>query len=196
MNYLAHLVIGGPDSNLMIGNFMGDAVKGAAYRHLPSDIAAGVLLHRWIDSEADAHPASMASRAELRPVLGRMSGVGLDLLHDYFLARNFQEILPAWSLNRFVDYVQLTLNKGRFAMPERSQLFLDAMIKNHWLRGYGSRRVMHEVCVSMDSRVTWESNLSALFDAVDAVGESCFEARFFELMNDLMRFRSDKWPSW
>lgn len=175
---------------------MGDAVKGAAYRHFPSDIAAGILLHRWIDSEADAHPASRASRAELRPVLGRMSGVGLDLLHDYFLARNFQRVLPGWPLDQFVDHVQLTLNKGRFAMPKRSQLFLDAMIRNHWLQGYGSRTVMLQVCASMDARVPWESNLCQLFEAVDSVNEARLEARFLELISDLMSLRSDKWSSW
>jgi acyl carrier protein phosphodiesterase len=196
MNYLAHLVIGGPDSNLMIGNFMGDAIKGRSYRLLPEEIAEGVLLHRWIDSEADAHPASMASRADLRPVLGRMSGVGLDLLHDYFLARNFQRVLPGWSLESFAESVQSTLHRRRREMPERSQLFLDAMVKNQWLQGYGSRKVMLQVCASMDARLNWESNLRALFDAVDAVDESCLESRFLELMTDLMINRSDKWPSW
>lgn len=175
---------------------MGDAIKGRSYRLLPEEIAEGVLLHRWIDSEADAHPASKASRADLRPVLGRMSGVGLDLLHDYFLARNFQRVLPEWPLDHFVGQVQLTLNKGRFAMPERSQLFLDAMIRNHWLQGYGSRSVMLQVCASMDARVTWESNLCQLFEAVDSVDEARLEERFLELISDLMSLRSEKWPSW
>jgi acyl carrier protein phosphodiesterase len=125
-----------------------------------------------------------------------MSGVGLDLLHDYFLARNFQRVLPGWSLESFAESVQSTLHRRRREMPERSQLFLDAMVKNQWLQGYGSRKVMLQVCASMDARLNWESNLRALFDAVDAVDESCLESRFLELMTDLMINRSDKWPSW
>ena len=96
MNYLAHLVLGGCDPDLMLGNFIGDAVKGSPHRTLPKGVADGVMLHRWIDTTADEHELSRISRAELRPVLGRLSGVGLDLLHDYFLARHFDSLMPDW----------------------------------------------------------------------------------------------------
>jgi len=196
MNYLAHLVIGVPDQDLMVGNFMGDAIKGSAHRSLPDDVAKGVLMHRWIDSEADSHPASSASRASLRPILGRMSAVGLDLLHDHFLARNFESVLPSWSLEPFVGHVEAILIGRQQEMPERSQRFLQAMVQHRWLVGYGQRNEMIKVCASMDARIAWESNLKQLFEAVDAVGESILEERFLELMSTMMRERSVNWPSW
>jgi acyl carrier protein phosphodiesterase len=196
MNYLAHLVIGGPDPHLMVGNFMGDAIKGRAHSLLPDAIAEGVMMHRWIDSEADAHPASIASRADLRPVLGRMSAVGLDLLHDHFLAQNFEVVLPAWPLGQFVGHVETILSERQLEMPERSQRFLNAMVQHRWLMGYGDREEMIKVCASMDARLAWESNLDQLFEAVDVIGASVLEERFLELMTDLMARRSAKWPSW
>ena len=196
MNYLAHLVIGGPDPDLMVGNFMGDSIKGSAYNVLPNGVAAGVLLHRWIDSEADAHLLSQASRADLRPTLGRMSGVGLDLLHDYFLARNFNQILPQWQLESFVDHVESILAERKNEMPDRTQRFFSAMTKHRWLKEYGNREKMLRVCTSMDARIAWHSNLNELFEAVDRVGEPVLEERFLELISDLMNRKEEKWPSW
>lgn len=196
MNYLAHLVIGGPDPDLMVGNFMGDSIKGSAYNVLPNGVAAGVLLHRWIDSEADAHLLSQASRADLRPTLGRMSGVGLDLLHDYFLARNFNQILPQWQLESFVDHVESILAERKNEMPDRTQRFFSAMTKHRWLKEYGNREKMLRVCTSMDTRIAWHSNLNELFEAVDRVGEPVLEERFLELISDLMNRKEEKWPSW
>ena len=55
---------------------------------------------------------------------------------------------------------------------------------------------MLQVCTSMDARIAWDSNLNELFEAVDRVGEAALEARFLELISDLMNRREEKWPSW
>ena len=60
----------------------------------------------------------------------------------------------------------------------------------------GNRGKMLQVCTSMDARIAWDSNLNELFEAVDRVGEAALEARFLELISDLMNRRSEKWPSW
>jgi len=125
-----------------------------------------------------------------------MSGVGLDLLHDYFLARNFNQILPQWQLESFVDHVESILAQRKSEMPDRTQRFFTAMSEHRWLKQYGNRSKMLQVCTSMDARIAWDSNLNELFEAVDRVGEAALEARFLELISDLMNRRSEKWPSW
>lgn len=61
MNHLAHIVLAGTDEGLRLGAFLGDHVKGRAdLDDLPSGWAAGVVLHRRIDSLSDAHPAVQA----------------------------------------------------------------------------------------------------------------------------------------
>ncbi|MEZ5628090.1 MAG: DUF479 domain-containing protein, partial [Rhodocyclaceae bacterium] len=62
MNFLAHLWLAGPDEGLRLGAVAGDFVKGALPGDLPSDIAAGVALHRAIDVYAETHPAFQRSR--------------------------------------------------------------------------------------------------------------------------------------
>ena len=130
MNYLAHAVIGGGASrpDVLVGNFIGDAVKGSAWRAYLAGVQEGILLHRAIDAEADAHPAAVESRALLRPRFGKMAGVALDLLHDHFLAQTFHahEVHPG-GLAAFAREVEGVLSARAAEMPERSQRFLQGL---------------------------------------------------------------------
>ena len=67
MNFLAHALLSGEAEADRVGGLMGDFVKGPLPAGLPPDLAAGVALHRAIDSFADRHPAFAASRARVRP---------------------------------------------------------------------------------------------------------------------------------
>lgn len=182
MNYLAHLVLSGGDSDLRLGNFIGDAVKGDPFKAYAAPIANGVVLHRWIDSYADTAPEARAARAAIRPVLGRFSGVGVDLLYDHFLAKNFARLHPETSLREFADAAQNDLLNRTVEMPARSQRFLRAMVAHDWLVQYGSRQGMLDVCRSMDARLEQRlqttSPLHRLFEAADAAGFDGLEAPF------------------
>ena len=182
MNYLAHLVLSGGDSDLLLGNFIGDAVKGDPFKAYAAPIANGVVLHRWIDSNADTAPEARATRAAIRPALGRFSGVGVDLLFDHFLAKNFARLQPETSLRKFADAAQSDLLNRTVEMPARSQRFLHAMVAHDWLLQYGSRAGMLNVCRSMDARLEQRlqvaSPLHRLFEAADAAGFDDLEASF------------------
>ena len=62
MNYLAHMVVGhwaGLDEKGVLGNFMGDAVKGRDVEGMWGvDVGRGIRLHRAIDDVSDRHEAS------------------------------------------------------------------------------------------------------------------------------------------
>jgi len=182
MNYLAHLVLSGGDSDLRLGNFIGDAVKGNPFKAYAAPIANGVVLHRWIDSYADTAPEARAARAAIRPVLGRFSGVGVDLLYDHFLAKNFARLHPETSHRDFADAVQSDLLNRTVEMPARSQRFFHAMVAHDWLMQYGSREGMLSVCRSMDARLEQRLQtagpLHRLFEATDAAGFDDLEASF------------------
>ena len=62
MNYLAHAFLAGPLATDRIGGVIGDFVKGPLPAGLDEALAAGVALHRRIDSFADGHPAFRRSR--------------------------------------------------------------------------------------------------------------------------------------
>ena len=160
MNYLAHAVLGGLEPQLALGNFIADAVKGRAWEQWPGPIAAGIHLHRAIDAFADEHPASAASRELIRPWLGRFAGVGLDLLHDHLLAREFGRFTSyPGSLMDFAGELEGVLRVQLQAMPDRSAQFFKALEANRWLVGYADAEVMRKVCASMDRRIEAPSDL-------------------------------------
>ena len=63
MNFLAHTYLSGANDEIIVGNFMGDYVKGKNYLHLPELIKKGILIHRDIDYYTDTHPITRESRA-------------------------------------------------------------------------------------------------------------------------------------
>lgn len=46
MNFLAHLYLSKGHPQEMVGNFIGDHVKGSKYKEYPTTIATGILFHR------------------------------------------------------------------------------------------------------------------------------------------------------
>jgi acyl carrier protein phosphodiesterase len=189
MNYLAHLVLSGDDADLMLGNFIGDAVKGSPESQYPDAIARGIRLHRWIDSTADGHMLAQEARAALRPALGRFSGVGVDLLYDHFLARNFEKATHGMALDAFATEVHAELKTRQEDMPLRSQRFFQAMVEHDWLVGYASRAGMLAVCRAMDSRLEARlqtpSPLHRLFEAADVAGTPRLESDFLEFWEEI-----------
>ena len=76
MNFLAHIYLSGDDDEgLMIGNYIGDSVKGRRLSDYPFSIQCGILLHREIDSFTDSHPVYRQSKDRFVPVAGRYAGV-------------------------------------------------------------------------------------------------------------------------
>ena len=53
MNFLFHMLLSGNDEQLLVGNFMGDFVKGPLQERFEPRIRQGVMLHRKIDSYDD-----------------------------------------------------------------------------------------------------------------------------------------------
>lgn len=168
MNYLAHAVMGGLEPEVALGNFIADAVKGSQLEAFSPGVAAGIRLHRAIDAFADEHPSSASTRALLRPQLGRMAGVGLDLLYDHFLAREFDDYAHhAGGLKGFAAELEAVLAAQQALMPARSARFFEAMRTHRWLTGYADRGAMQAVCEAMDRRIRWESDLGQTLSVLD-----------------------------
>ena len=67
MNFLAHIFLSGNDEEVMIGNFIADAVKGRDYLGYSDGIVKGILLHRRIDAFTDSHVVVGQSKQRSRP---------------------------------------------------------------------------------------------------------------------------------
>ena len=86
LNYLAHLYLARENDALLLGGFLGDFVKGRLKGQRPSEIEAGIQLHRNIDAFTDAHTITLASRNRFPSSTRRMAGIAVDIIYDHLLA--------------------------------------------------------------------------------------------------------------
>lgn len=92
MNYLAHLYLAERTQTSLLGNLMGDFVRGRLRGDHPPAIELGIRLHRRVDSYTDRHPRVVASRRRLRPPFRRYAGILVDVFYDHFLARDWARL--------------------------------------------------------------------------------------------------------
>ena len=62
MNYLGHLVLSGQDDEVLLGNFIADAIKGSSYKMYSTGVQKGILLHRKIDDFTDKHQSYLEGK--------------------------------------------------------------------------------------------------------------------------------------
>jgi len=137
MNYLAHLYLSGESEKMLVGNFIGDYVKGKQYETYPEEIAAGILLHRRIDHFTDIHPRHKEAKALFREDFGHYAGIVVDFVYDHFLAvdwASYSDISLRWFAKR--SHSILLSNFGH--LPLRVQGFLPFLIQNRRLESYAT----------------------------------------------------------
>ncbi len=137
MNYLAHLYLSGKDEHTLVGNFIGDYVKGKNFKHYPDNIQFGILLHRRIDSFTDSHPRFGEAKMLFRKDFGLYSGIIVDFLYDHFLASEWNRYSDM-SLRNFAKRIHTILLSNFKYLPLRVQGFLPFLIQNRRLESYAS----------------------------------------------------------
>ncbi len=65
MNYLAHLHIADHCQSSLLGNLLGDFVKGDPSAQFSPEIARGIRLHRLVDAYTDSHPVMQQAQSLL-----------------------------------------------------------------------------------------------------------------------------------
>jgi acyl carrier protein phosphodiesterase len=135
MNYLAHVYLAGDEESDRLGGLLGDFVKGPLPCGLPNDLAAGVALHRRIDSYADSHPAFQRSRARVTAARRRYAGVMVDMFYDHLLAMHWQAY-SSQALTQFSQAVYDMLDANAAILPERLGQVRIWMRKDDWLCSY------------------------------------------------------------
>ena len=102
MNFLAHLWLADRSDTSLAGSVLGDVVRGADLGAYPSEIAAGVRLHRRVDAATDRHELMRRERAAFGEGDRRYAGIVLDLAADHALARAWSDFHPE-PLKAFAD---------------------------------------------------------------------------------------------
>ena len=137
MNYLSHIYLSGESEEIILGNFIGDHVKGQQFLNYPPEVAKGIFLHRQIDSFTDSHPVIIECIVKLRPAFGKYSGIVIDIFLDHFLAVNWSDY-SFEKLSTFTKRFHAVLLANFFQLPSQVKLFVPFLIQHKRLQSYGS----------------------------------------------------------
>jgi len=164
MNFLAHAYLSGENPKLMVGNFMGDFVKGKRFEQYEKTIANGILLHRLIDEFTDNHKMVTQSKKRFSEKYRHYSGVIVDVAYDHYLAKNWPEY-HTMDLLSFTQYVYNTLDQYKDIFPERFGFMLGYMKRDNWLYNYAELSGIDRALTGMSKRTKFNSKMEmAAFD--------------------------------
>ncbi len=184
MNHLAHCFLSFGDDEWLLGNFIGDYVKGNDWENYPDRVQKGILLHRTIDFFTDTHPVMRQSIARVRPFAGKFAGPVTDILYDHLLVRAWEQFSPE-TLPVFAPKTYLQLEKVRPGMPEILAERLPKMISGDFLQGYQHREGLEFVFSRFAKRlplpVDYAGLLRYFFEEI-AVFDGDFQLFFPELL--------------
>jgi acyl carrier protein phosphodiesterase len=183
MNILAHLYLSGPISELMLGNYIGDFIKGNQYLSYPAEMQKGILMHRQIDDFTDRHPIHKQTRDLFRPSYKLHSGIVTDIVYDHFLANNWP-LFHSQVLEDYASDVYHYLNIHYDKLPEGMRKFTPMMIQNNWLVLYRSVEGVERVLKGMSRYTSLPDKTN---DAVKIIraNEKELNEMFLIFMNDL-----------
>lgn len=152
MNYLAHLHIAEASDSNLLGNLLGDFVKGNPSEQFSEDIVQGIRLHRWVDAYTDSHEVMILAKALFPATTRRFSPIALDMFWDHCLAKHWQRF-HSQSLRQFVlDAERKVKIDHSSSLPERYMMVSDKMWQGRWLESYADFENIHFALQRMSLR--------------------------------------------
>jgi acyl carrier protein phosphodiesterase len=158
MNFLAHFYLSDQNESLIVGNFLGDFVKGHQYENFSPEIARGIQLHREIDSFTDQHPYHLRSKHRLSDKYGHYAGVAIDMFYDHLLAIQWARYADM-PLSDFTQFIYRVLEAHAHLFPPSAQQVLTYMVKHDWLLSYQEMEGIEQALTGISHRARYQSNL-------------------------------------
>jgi len=190
VNFLAHAYLSFDDPKILVGNFIGDFVRGDIESRFEPAIVHGIYLHREIDNFTDSHPTVKAAQKLLKPQFGRYALVITDLYFDYFLSTEWSNY-DYRSLTDFSLTVYDVLEEHRKVLPKKFLHIFEYMKKQNWLICYATMDGMKTAFTNMSKRAAFESRME-LAHLVLEEKEEVFREFFNVFFPELISFSKDK----
>ena len=185
MNYLAHLFLADHTPESIIGNLLGDFVKGSAKEQYSDSIQKGIALHRQVDFYTDSHQVVRQTKKLVSTARRRYAGILLDVFYDHFLAKNWQEYNQI-TLKNFSDQVYRILLSHQEILPNSLQTFLPKMIESNLLVSYqeiaGIDRALQRIGQRLKDKQVLVSSIDELQANYQEINLS-FQTFFPDLVN-------------
>ncbi|MGD8592085.1 MAG: ACP phosphodiesterase [Gammaproteobacteria bacterium] len=183
MNYLAHLYLAQRNPHSLVGNLMGDFIRGINVSELPPVIARGVQNHKAVDRFTDSHTILRSLKANFSTQRRRFAGIIIDVVFDHFLIKHWENY-SSENLDDFTAYCYNSLASLHEVMPTRMQQKVDWMIRCDLLNSYAGLNGVSNALNGMSRRIRFENRLAGAIEEVEnhyAALEQGFLAFFSQL---------------
>jgi len=185
MNFLAHLYLSSGVEDIMIGNFIGDSVKGKAYLDYRPKIQQGIILHRKIDELTDNHEITKKLSRLFRSEYRKYSGIVIDIFYDHFLSKNWSTYSDM-DLKSFIKKSHKVLLKNIAVLPTRVQTFLPIMVAKNRLYSYSK---IEGLKIALDRMAKYTSLPAASNFAIKTLHDNYeeFNQKFILFFDDIIQ---------
>jgi len=190
LNFLAHLYLSQNNTNILIGNFIADHIRGNKYESFSKEIQQGIFLHRAIDTFTDAHKIVRKSKRRLHARYRHYDGVIIDIFYDYFLAKNWANYSEI-PLAVYTDAIYHLFDKIKLDLPLKSQQFIKYMIEYDILFNYQYKDGIEKVLNGMNHRTKGKSQMNLAIEDLKVL-ERELEEDFTLFFKDLMAHTNQK----
>ena len=191
MNFLAHTYLSGNNEEILIGNFIGDYIKGKSYIKYPELIKKGILMHRDIDTFTDYHAITKRSRMRIIEKYHKYSGIIIDIFYDHFLARNFEEYSNI-SLEDFVNYTYVFLKRNYKILPAAIKYWLPTFLENNWMMTYTTIEGIERVLDRMSAHTSLPNHSAYAVEVLSGEYDD-FATDFKEFFPLIIQFLEEKY---
>ncbi|XOV91476.1 MAG: ACP phosphodiesterase [Bacteroidota bacterium] len=189
MNFLAHIYLSGKNDEIIIGNFIGDFVKGNQFESFEDSIRQGIQLHREIDQYTDNHPVVLESKKRLWEKYHHYSPVIVDVYYDHFLSKYWSNYHQT-PLKDFTGETYQMLEQNLTKIPERAKRMLTYMKQGDWLYNYQYIEGIRQALTGMSRRTSFKSRLELAHGDLEKNYES-FKEEFELFFPQLIQHSKD-----
>jgi acyl carrier protein phosphodiesterase len=197
MNFLAHLLLSGDNEEVIIGNYVGDFIKGRLMGDKiigwSDHFLLGVKLHRHIDMFTDEHPTVREAKRKAAAVLGKTAGIATDIYFDYFLAKYFNQFCSE-SLDDYSARMYQIIRENDLLIPVHMKSMVRTMIKQDWLNTYQTLEGISLTFKRLSGRADFLAVLNLAAEDLEA-NESFYHDKFNtffpQLQTETVRFISE-----
>lgn len=137
MNYLAHAFLASDDPVDLLGQTLGDLVKGSLPGELDPEMADAIAAHRAVDRRCDQHSEFAATRRRFFDEFSHYAGVITDVVYDHVLASEWDRF-AAEPLEHLAHRVYDAIDLHADRLPDRAAEIAHRMSEARFLERYAT----------------------------------------------------------
>jgi acyl carrier protein phosphodiesterase len=179
MNVLAHIYLSGDSDEIIIGNYIGDYVKGRDYLKYPELIKKGIILHRHIDDFTDKHPVVHRSKMQFTRKYHKYAGVVIDILYDHYLTKEWDTFSRRPLESITYQFYRAMVNNYEILPPKVKDRF-PFFIINNWIESYKTSKGLRKVLSTLSRRTSLPPESKYAIKT--------FNKNYYSLEEDFMEF--------